>query len=104
MVRIDVTDTGAGMDDETITKIYDPLFTTKEEGGGTGLGLFVVKYILDEYSGKIDVQSQKGKGTTFKVFFPLILEQPSTPNRTTTENRTSDNDLSDFFVSEGNWA
>jgi signal transduction histidine kinase len=102
MVRIDVTDTGAGMDDETIEKIYNPLFTTKEEDKGTGLGLFVVNYILDEYNGKIDVQSQKGKGTTFRVFFPLFLEQPLTPNQTQTENRTSDNDLSSIFISETN--
>jgi signal transduction histidine kinase len=103
MVRIDVTDTGVGMDDETKEKIYDPLFTTKEEGGGTGLGLFVVNYIMDEYNGKIDVQSQKGKGTTFRVFFPLFLEQPLTPNQTKTENHTPDNNLSDIFISESNW-
>ena len=76
-VRIDVIDTGAGMDNETLDKMYTPLFTTKENGRGTGLGLFVVKHILDEYNGKIEVASEKGKGTTFRVYFPLSLEQIS---------------------------
>ncbi|NIM12459.1 MAG: response regulator [Candidatus Aminicenantes bacterium] len=102
MVRIDVTDTGVGMDDETKEKIYNPLFTTKEEDKGTGLGLFVVNYILDEYNGKIEVQSQQGKGTTFRVFFPLFLEQPLTPNQTQTGNRTSDNDFPGIFISGSN--
>ena len=102
MVRIDVTDTGAGMDAETMEKIYKPLFTTKEEDKGTGLGLFVVNYIMDEYNGKIEVQSQQGKGTTFRVFFPLFLEQPLTPNQTQTENRKPDNDFPGIFISGSN--
>ncbi|MCP5048612.1 MAG: GHKL domain-containing protein, partial [bacterium] len=75
MVRIDVKDTGAGMDRETLDNIYKPLFTTKEEGKGTGLGLFVVKYIMDEYKGRIEVTSKKGEGTTFRVFFPLLQDK-----------------------------
>lgn len=75
MVRIDVKDTGGGMDEETLQNIYTPLFTTRENGEGTGLGLFVVKHILDDYNGKIEVESKKGKGTTFRVFFPLFHEQ-----------------------------
>lgn len=102
MVRIDVTDTGVGMDTETMEKIYKPLFTTKEEDKGTGLGLFVVNYIMDEYNGKIEVQSQQGKGTTFRVFFPLSLEQPLTPNQTQTGNRTPDNDFPGIFISGSN--
>jgi signal transduction histidine kinase len=93
MVRIDVTDTGVGMDAKTMENIYNPLFTTKEEEKGTGLGLFVVNYILNEYNGKIEVQSQQGKGTTFRVFFPLFLEQPLTPNQIQTGNCTSDNNF-----------
>lgn len=102
MVRIDVTDTGVGMDAETMEKIYKPLFTTKEEDKGTGLGLFVVNYIMDEYNGKIEVQSQQEKGTTFRVFFPLFLEQPLTPNQTQTENRKPDNDFPGIFISGSN--
>jgi len=75
MMQIDVQDNGVGMDRETLKKIFTPLFTTKEDGKGTGLGLFVVKHILDDYRGKIEVESKKGKGTLFKVFFPLSPEQ-----------------------------
>ncbi len=74
-VRIDVEDTGPGMDGETLDKIFNPLFTTKGPGKGTGLGLFVVKHIVDEYRGSIDVVSELGKGTIFRVHFPLELEE-----------------------------
>jgi len=74
MVRIDVADTGIGMDPETMQQIFTPLFTTKEEGRGTGLGLFVVKHILDDYNGNIELDSEKGKGTTFRVYFPLFQD------------------------------
>jgi signal transduction histidine kinase len=73
MIRIDVQDNGIGMNEDTLKKMYTPLFTTKEDG--TGLGLFVVKHILDDYHGKIDVKSEKDKGTTIKVFFPLFQDQ-----------------------------
>jgi len=91
-VRIDVKDTGIGMDKETLQNIYRPLFTTKNEGRGTGLGLFVVKHIMDDYNGEIEVESEKGKGTTFKVFFPLIQGQ----NQTRPENQVSNNSLTDL--------
>lgn len=76
MVQIDVKDTGTGMDKKTLANIYDPLFTTKEEGRGTGLGLFVVKQILDEYNGEIEVESTPGEGTVFRVYFPLFQDKP----------------------------
>jgi signal transduction histidine kinase len=79
MIRIDVQDNGVGMDVDTLKKIYTPLFTTKEDGKGTGLGLFVVKHILNDYNGKIEVESEKGKGTAFKIFFPLFPEQSIAP-------------------------
>jgi signal transduction histidine kinase len=71
-VRIDIEDTGIGMDKEIIPQIFNPLFTTKEPGKGTGLGLFVVKYIIDQYGGHIEVKSEVGKGSIFKVFFPIV--------------------------------
>jgi len=74
MIRIDVHDVGTGMDPETVAKLFTPLFTTKEEGKGTGIGLFVVKYILDEINGKIEVESRKGVGTVFRVYFPLSYD------------------------------
>lgn len=73
-IRIDVKDTGPGMDRETLDKIFNPLFTTKEPGKGTGLGLFVVKHIVNEYRGSIEVFSEPGKGSTFRVTFPLKPE------------------------------
>lgn len=74
-VRIDVEDNGPGMDGKTLDKIFTPLFTTKGPGKGTGLGLFVVKHIVDEYRGSIDVVSKEGDGTVFRVHFPLKLEE-----------------------------
>ncbi|MCX6581793.1 MAG: response regulator [Candidatus Aminicenantes bacterium] len=71
LLRIEVEDTGTGMDNETMDKIFNPLFTTKEPGKGTGLGLFVVKYIIDQYGGNIEVLSELGKGSIFRVYFPL---------------------------------
>lgn len=71
-VEITVEDTGCGMDEETKTRIFDPFFTTKDIGEGTGLGLFVVQSIIDKYEGIIKVDSELGKGSCFKVYFPLI--------------------------------
>lgn len=71
LIRLDVEDTGAGMDKETMSNIFNPLFTTKAPGKGTGLGLFVVKYIVDQYKGNIEVISEIGHGSKFRVFFPL---------------------------------
>jgi signal transduction histidine kinase len=70
-IRIDIEDNGPGMDKKTLEKIFDPLFTTKETEQGTGLGLFVVKHIIDEYRGGIEVESKIGRGTVFRVYFPL---------------------------------
>jgi two-component system, NtrC family, sensor kinase len=76
-VHVEVSDTGAGIAPEHITKIYDPFFTTKNslrEGHprGTGLGLSVTYGIIQEHAGKIRVDSQPGRGTTFHLEFPLI--------------------------------
>ncbi|WP_413933354.1 PAS domain S-box protein [Nitrospira sp. BLG_1] len=71
MVRLTVADTGHGIPREVIKKIFDPFFTTKEFGKGTGLGLTVVKGIIEEHQGSIAVESQEGTGTTFTILLPM---------------------------------
>jgi PAS domain S-box-containing protein len=74
-VRLTVSDTGHGIPNEVVNKIFDPFFTTKEFGKGTGLGLTVVKGIIEEHQGSIAVESEEGKGTTFTVLLPISEEK-----------------------------
>jgi PAS domain S-box-containing protein len=65
---LEVTDNGCGMDDKTRKQIFDPFFTTKHDGTGTGLGLYVSRNLMEEMGGKIEVDSELGKGTVFRLY------------------------------------
>jgi PAS domain S-box-containing protein len=66
-----VSDDGVGMPEEVIARIYEPFFTTKSEGTGSGLGMAMVKGIMENHRGYIEIDSAVGKGTTFRLFFPV---------------------------------
>jgi two-component system NtrC family sensor kinase len=74
-VKIEIKDTGIGIPEENLKKLFTPFFTTKEKGKGVGLGLSVVHGIIGKHKGKIEVESEIGVGTTFSIYLEVMNEK-----------------------------
>ncbi len=71
-VSVQIADTGSGIPRKNLSRIFEPFYTTKKTGKGTGLGLFITKKIVESFSGAISVESSEGEGTCFTITFPVI--------------------------------
>ena len=88
-VELTVADTGSGMTKEVQSHLFEPFYTTKEQGKGTGLGLSTVFGIVRKHGGHIDVKSKPGKGTRFKILLPGLPAEPAaSPERARLDSRS----------------
>jgi signal transduction histidine kinase len=77
-VIVTISDSGCGMTEEVRTHIFDPMYTTKKPGRGTGLGLVVVRQVMSEHGGSIEVDSESENGSRFRLYFPVIKDDKET--------------------------
>ncbi len=99
-LELEISDTGHGIDENTMKKIFDPYFTTKNMEKGTGLGLALVRAIVEEHSGTIKVNSIVGKGSTFLLHFPLSEKKKNTNNENSFEKKIPTGTESILFVDD----
>ncbi len=93
-VCLSIQDNGCGMDAATLERIYEPFFTTKKRGGerGTGLGLSIASSVVKQHKGHMEVESDPGVGTVFRIYFPTLREAKSTFSRESGPSVVSGND------------
>ena len=97
-VRLTITDTGVGMDKHTMDRIFEPFFTSREVGSGSGLGLSVVHGIVRNYNGAIQVKSEPGKGTVFMIYLPQHSAQGIEEGHITEKTRKGNENI--LFVDD----
>ncbi len=85
---VSVSDTGVGMDEQVVERVFEPFFTTKPPDGGTGLGMSVIYGLMNQQGGFVELESEKGEGTTVKLFFPYA--RAVSPGTAATELREED--------------
>jgi signal transduction histidine kinase len=88
VVVVDFADTGCGMTDEVRARIFDPLYTTKARGRGTGLGLVVVSQVISDHGGQIEVETSRGRGARFRLILPAVEHDAEVEKSETVETET----------------
>ena len=91
-VTLSLSDTGRGIDEKTLARIFEPFFSTKQRGStrGTGLGLSVVQGIVEQQGGYITCESEPGKGSEFKIYFPTIQSEPTAEKKTASPTQSAE--------------
>ncbi|MBW2654091.1 MAG: PAS domain S-box protein [Deltaproteobacteria bacterium] len=100
-VRLTIKDTGTGIDPDIFNKIFDPYFSTKKEGKGSGIGLSVVHGIVESHDGYIRVESSKGEGTCFDIYFPMYLNKYLDGDPVNLKEMLIQTDIEDISIQAG---